>query len=218
MFKHILIPLDGSRLAEPVAGIVASLAKRLKASVTLLHLIEKDAPSEVHSERHLVSEDEASAYLDEVAHLSILAGHDLFQLSAHRSSSDVAESIRVHSEELSPDLIGHLYPRRGKGPTAFVREPRSAGYRRGKDPGTGSAPSGGFASMTANADWPARFLPLSTPTRHTERSLEFASDLARAFHCRLQLLMVVPTLANLAGFRGSVRASVARGDPRKTGN
>ena len=39
MFKHILVPLDGSRLAESVLGIVTSLARRFEASVTLLHLI-----------------------------------------------------------------------------------------------------------------------------------------------------------------------------------
>ena len=50
MFKHILVPLDGSRLAESALAMAASLARKFDASLTLIHVIEKDAPSEIHSE------------------------------------------------------------------------------------------------------------------------------------------------------------------------
>ena len=53
MFKHILIPLDGSRLAETVLPAGVYLAGVLGSTVTLLHVIERDAPQEVHGERHL---------------------------------------------------------------------------------------------------------------------------------------------------------------------
>ena len=113
--------------------------------MTLLHLIERDAPSEVHSERHLVFEDEASAYLDEVAHLSVLAG---IRVSTHvhtSSVSDVAESITGTFRRAFSRSDRDEHPWEGRGPTASVREPRSAGYRTRKDPGTGSAPSRGAA-------------------------------------------------------------------------
>ena len=67
MFKNILVPLDGSKLAETAVSPAASLAKTLGAPVTLLHIIEKDAPQEVHSDHHLTKPDEASAYLQKVA-------------------------------------------------------------------------------------------------------------------------------------------------------
>ncbi len=53
MFKHILVPLDGSKLAEAALPAAVSLAETLHAPVTLLHVIEQDAPEEVHRDRHL---------------------------------------------------------------------------------------------------------------------------------------------------------------------
>src|SRR5450830_595606 len=67
MFKHILVPLDGSKLAESALPVAASLAKTLKAPVTLLHVIEQGAPEEVHRDRHLTDSAEAEAYLSGIA-------------------------------------------------------------------------------------------------------------------------------------------------------
>ncbi len=39
-FQHLLVPLDGSRLAEAPLPAVAYLAQNLGAKVTFLHLIE----------------------------------------------------------------------------------------------------------------------------------------------------------------------------------
>jgi nucleotide-binding universal stress UspA family protein len=43
VFKHIIIPLDGSGLAETVLPMAFNLAVSLNSKVTLLHIIEKDA-------------------------------------------------------------------------------------------------------------------------------------------------------------------------------
>jgi len=201
MFKHILVPLDGSRLGESALAIVASLARRFKASVTLLHLIEKDAPSEVHSERHLVSPEEASAYLDEVAHLSILAG---IRVSTHVHAphvSDVAHSIKEHSEELAPDLIVMSTHGRGGAQRLLFGNLAQQVTARGKTPVLVVHPEGS-QTVAPNVDWRLILAPIDADPSH-EKSLLFASDLALAFHCRLQLLMVVPTLARLSGFQGA---------------
>jgi nucleotide-binding universal stress UspA family protein len=47
MFKHLLVPLDGSRLAETALPAVAYLAQTLNVSVTLIHVIERHAPEEI---------------------------------------------------------------------------------------------------------------------------------------------------------------------------
>ena len=44
MFKHLLVPLDGSRMAEAVLPAAISLAGEKKARLTLLHVIERGAP------------------------------------------------------------------------------------------------------------------------------------------------------------------------------
>jgi nucleotide-binding universal stress UspA family protein len=49
MFKNILVPLDGSNLAETALPAAASLAGTLGATITLLHVIEKDALQAVHT-------------------------------------------------------------------------------------------------------------------------------------------------------------------------
>ena len=67
MFKHILVPLDGSHLAEAALAPAARIAGTLGAPVTLIHIIEQEAPREVHKDRHLTQADEAQAYLREVA-------------------------------------------------------------------------------------------------------------------------------------------------------
>ena len=105
VFRHILVPLDGSRLAESAVTTAGWLAGKTGALVTLVHVIEKNAPSEVHSERHLVTPDEAAVYLRDVARRPALSG---LRVESHVHTvevSDVARSIFEHSAELAPDLI-----------------------------------------------------------------------------------------------------------------
>lgn len=64
MFKHILVPLDGSVMSEAALPVAALLAQRTGAALTLIHVVEKNAPSAVHNDRHLVTAEEATAYLD----------------------------------------------------------------------------------------------------------------------------------------------------------
>lgn len=70
MFKSILLPLDGSQLAEAGLPAAASLVEKLNASVTLLHVIEQNAPQVVHHERHLTRPGEAETYLQELTRQS----------------------------------------------------------------------------------------------------------------------------------------------------
>ena len=45
MFTHLLVPLDGSSLAESVLPTTAALADKRHSEVTLLHVIERGAPA-----------------------------------------------------------------------------------------------------------------------------------------------------------------------------
>lgn len=203
MFKHILVPLDGSRLAESALGMAASLAKKFDASLTLIHVIERDAPSEIHSERHLVSADEASAYLDEVAHLSSLAG---VRVSTHVHTSqviDVAESVTEHSTELAPDLI--VMSRHGRGGARRLLFGTIAQriIARGKTPVLVVRPTTDVRGEGSSADWRTILAPIDGDPSH-EKGLPVASDLALAFRCRLHLLMVVPTIGKLGGFQAAL--------------
>ncbi|HVP19623.1 MAG TPA: universal stress protein [Spirochaetia bacterium] len=203
MFRHILVPLDGSRLAESALGMAASLARRFDASLTLIHVIEQGAPSEVHSERHLVSAEEAQAYLDEVSRLSTLAG---LRVSTHVHTAevkDVADSITEHSAELAPDLIVMSTHGRGGARRLIFGDIAQQIISRGETPVLVVRPSADARAEGTSADWRIILAPIDGDPSH-ERGLPVASDLAIAFHCRLHLLMVVPTIGKLSGFQGAL--------------
>ena len=46
MFSNLLVPLDGSKLAESVLPVLRRLAEELGCEVKLLHVIEKRPPSQ----------------------------------------------------------------------------------------------------------------------------------------------------------------------------
>ena len=102
---HILVPLDGSRLAESALGPAMALAERLHSRVTLLHIIERRAPETIHGERHLTNAGEAEAYLTGIASRFADAGIPV-ETHAHPSpEGDVAASIAVHALGHRADLI-----------------------------------------------------------------------------------------------------------------
>ena len=176
------------------------MAARMGAELTLVHVIEKNAPAEVHSDRHLVTAEEATAYLAEVARRPVLAGLRV-QTHVHTAEvSDVADSITEHAAELAPDLV--VMSTHGRGGArrlifgAIAQQVISPGRHAGAP---GPALGGGRLRRVQPADtWRTILAPLDGDPAH-EKSLPVASALAAAFACRVHLLMVVPTLGELAG-------------------
>lgn len=195
MFKHILVPLDGSHLAETALPVAASLAHVLKAPVTLLHVIEQDAPAEVHRDRHLTSAREAGAYLAEAAGRTFPKN---IQVDWHVHTApvaDVARSIVDHSaDEFQPDLI--LLTSHGNS-------------------GMHDLLFGTIAQQVATASGtpvllikPSKvspafhiqhiLLPLDNESDH-DQALPDAAALAIAYGAELDLICVIPTLGTLSG-------------------
>src|SRR5271169_4376306 len=106
MFKNILVPLDGSNLSEASLTPAAILAEKFKAPVTLLHVIEQDAPSEVHADRHLTKPDEAMEYLEDIAKRAFPTKVKVKTHVHTAPVADVTQSIVEHvTTEFKPDLI-----------------------------------------------------------------------------------------------------------------
>jgi len=104
-FTRILIPLDGSRLAEAVLPAACALAARLGARVLFLHVLEREPPAAVHGESHLAGADEASSYLEQHAQ-RLRAGDIAVDVHVHeRAVGDVAAAIDRHTHEFEADLI-----------------------------------------------------------------------------------------------------------------
>ena len=70
MFARVLVPLDGSPLAEAALPVAESIRREFGSVVTLIHLIEKRPPRRVHGEPHLRGEEEARRYLDRLEALA----------------------------------------------------------------------------------------------------------------------------------------------------
>jgi nucleotide-binding universal stress UspA family protein len=104
-FTRILVPLDGSRLAEAVLPTACSVAEKLGAWLLLLHVLERDAPASVHGEPHLRGAQQASAYLEQ--HAAPLRRRGLtVEVHVHeRPVSDIAAALDAHTHELAADLI-----------------------------------------------------------------------------------------------------------------
>ncbi|HET9016726.1 MAG TPA: universal stress protein [Thermomicrobiaceae bacterium] len=103
--RRVLIPLDGSRLAEAVLPVAFGVAGPCGATVTLLHVIEHNAPDTVHGERHLDEAAEATGYLDEVAARYRETGVTI-EVHVHPNPEhDVARSVAEHAAELGADLV-----------------------------------------------------------------------------------------------------------------
>jgi nucleotide-binding universal stress UspA family protein len=200
MFQHILVPLDGSRLAEAALPVAATLASKLGSSLTLVHVIEKDPPQQIHHERHLTTVPEAAAYLERVARES-LPGQVKVQTHVHTAAvSDVARSIVEHTHEFQPDLIV-MCPHGRPGPRDVL-----FGSIAQQVIATGATP---VLLVQPEAPTPGDDLlcstilvPLDTDPEHA-RALPIAAELARPCGASLHLMTVVPTAQTLAGHQAA---------------
>ncbi len=61
---RILVPLDGSVLAEAVLPACRYFLEHTSAQLILLHIVEKRPPKKIHGQRHLGSREEAQFYLE----------------------------------------------------------------------------------------------------------------------------------------------------------
>ena len=200
MFKHLLVPLDGSRLAEVALPAAAFLAARLGASVTLVHIIEHDAPQEVHGEHHLTSGDEAYAYLETAARrMQEYAPDVTLDVERHVHTAemkDVAAGIVQHVGELTPDLIVMCTHGSGGLRDVLFGSIAQQVVARGTTPVVLIRPTeqGVAESFTCRR----LLVPLDGSPEH-ERSLPEAIELAFACPAELHLVFVVPTLGTLGG-------------------
>jgi nucleotide-binding universal stress UspA family protein len=105
VFKRFLVPLDGSNLAEQVLPFAIYLAKQLQATLILFHVVEKDAPEEIHNQHHLREVPEARLYLKQIAERVSSAGVTILQDVHEVQEVGVAQTICNHAEELETDLI-----------------------------------------------------------------------------------------------------------------
>ncbi len=192
MFEHLLVPLDGSKLAEVALPPAVWLARSLNAAVTLIHIIEKDPPQAVHGDRHLAGETEAHHYLEGIA-TQFAPGKVISHVHIEKVQ-DVARSIADHSSELQPDLI--VMCAHGAGGLSNL----VAGSIAQQVIGLGKTPI--FlvppAPVVGAPAIQKILVALDSEQRHTG-ALLVAAELALKLGAGLHLLTVVHTLGTLSG-------------------
>ena len=196
MFKHLLVPLDGSRLAEAALPAAAYLASTLGASVTLVHFIERDAPQEVHGDRHLTHPDDASRYLDHIAQSAFPAGLHVERHVHTAEIEDVAGCILDHVGELRPDLIVMCTHGRGGLRSILLGTLAQKVVSQGTTPVVLIRPTARERADSFGIR--VLLVPLDGNPSH-EQGLPVASELARTCAAKVHLVLVVPTVRTLSG-------------------
>ncbi|RPI94624.1 MAG: universal stress protein [Chloroflexi bacterium] len=200
MFKHILVPLDGSKLAEAAIPAAASLAQTLNAPVTLLHIIEQEAPQEIHRDRHITRADEASAYLEEVAKRDFPAELEVGVHVHTAAVKDVAGSIVEHAtREFRLDLIVMCTHGKSEVRELLYGSIAQQVVANGITPLLLIKPEAGVAqTFKVNQI----LVPLDTGPIHDD-SLPVTQKLAVAYKSNVHLVTVIPTFGTMAGERAA---------------
>lgn len=196
MFRHILLPLDGSALAESVLPSAAYLAQVLRAKITLIHIVEKDGSPTVHGERHLTGYTEAEEYLREVRQKAFLPTESV-GLHVHESAlKDVAHGIVEHQDELTPDLVMLCSHGRGGLRGLLFGSIAQQVISLGRTPVFLVRPE----RATGKHDFICRNILAPTDGRADhEIGLVTAAGLSHATKAGLRLMAVAPTMGTLAG-------------------
>jgi nucleotide-binding universal stress UspA family protein len=197
--RSIMVPLDGSRLAEAATGPALALAQHANATATLLHVLEHAAPERIHGEPHLSNQADAQAYLAHIAQRFTAAGVPVETHVHENPERDVSGSIVAHADELGVDVIvlaahgssglrGFLFGRvaeqvlrRGSRPVLLVQVGETAG------------PLVDFSCSTI-----AVLLNGSTEAEH---AVPITVPVARSFGAVVHLIAAVPTLGTVTSDR-----------------
>ena len=190
-FRRILVPLDGSIQAEAVLPVATRLADACGATIVLLHVLEKGAPSTVHGDRHLTDKREAEAYLTELTR-QLSTDDRLVQWHSHEVPvGDVAASVAVHAEEHEIDLI--LLSTHGAG---GIHEAiwGSIAQQTVQHSSLPVLLIRAQAETARQAFAPQTIMVTLDATAAAEAALPVATTLARSLQAQLRLVMVVATI------------------------
>ncbi len=200
MFKHFLVPLDGSHLAETILPVVETLAHALDAAVTLLHVVEPAAPASIHGDKHLLNAQDARTYLETIAAQLRAANVNANLHVDVAQGGDVVRAIFAHGGELNADLIVLTNHGRGGVKQAVYGSIAQQVLQSGAIPVL--LVKAASASAPQNYTCQKILVPLDSSPLY-ERALEVATELGRALDAMLELVIVVPTVRTLSPERAA---------------
>lgn len=194
MFARLLVPLDGSRLAESVLPVVERFIRLIPCAVVLLHVIEKKAPTHIHGDMHLHDAEQAGIYLSGIAD-RLFTENVRVETHVHTvPQGDVPGCIAEHAVELEQDLIV-LCTHGSGGMRRFV-----FGSNAEQVLSHGATPVVLIRAVKGGpvrAFGPERILVLADNTASVRPALTLGMELALASGAGVHLLAVVPTVKSM---------------------
>ncbi len=196
MIKHLLVPLDGSELAEASLPAAVYITKHFNNHVSLIHVIEENPPETIHGQRHIQTEAEAAEYLNGIKS-KYFPKNPLVEIHVHiENVKNIAPSIVSHAKEFSSDMI--VLCTHGKGGLAdyMVGSIAQQVIAFQTVPVLLIQPSD--ENQVKEFSCEKILIPLDGNIEH-EQGLKYAEVLAG--HCKqsLHLLLVVPNFEDLKG-------------------
>ena len=199
VFTRLLVPLDGSTLAESALSVVVALSRRLPADVTLYHAVERSAPATVHGDRHLTHPAEAEGYLAGV--VAWLGERGVAaRTRSDADAGDVASRIAAAASREGADLV--VLCTHGSGGLRRVLFGRVAQQvlQRGTVPVLLVPPSAAGREQVFRC---RRILVPLDGSQTAEVAIPVASSMAAGFEAEVVLAMVVPTVDTISGERAA---------------
>jgi nucleotide-binding universal stress UspA family protein len=196
MFAHIIVPLDGSRLAETALPIAVYLSTILGSQVALVHIVEENASPVIHGDRHLITPREAESYLENIRREFFAADA---RVSCHvhtHAAQNVADAILLHQSELNPDLIVMCTHGRGGVREFIFGSIAQQVVEAGQTPVLIIRPD--TVSRQKAKPIHTLFAATDNDPQHWQ-GLQPAFQLAKKIKARLHILGVVPTMGALSG-------------------
>jgi nucleotide-binding universal stress UspA family protein len=210
--QRLLVPLDGSHLAECVLPAAISLGVRLNARVILLHVMERAAPPVIHGDRHLTETGRAEEYLSEIASRYAIRPVEIERHVHPNLEGDVAKSIIEHEIALRADLVVLSTHGRGDARRVLLGSVAQQVLRRGARPVLLIRPADPSSPAVAEGFELGRIVVPLDGAAPSEVVLPLSVTFASAWGAEMVLMQVVPTLATVSG----ERAGVARFTPAAT--
>jgi nucleotide-binding universal stress UspA family protein len=200
VFKRLLVPLDGSSLAEAALPPALYFAECFQATIILFHAVEQAPPATVHGQRHLMEAAEAQAYLDQVA-ARIARPGIIVEKDVHPArEDDVARSIIEHTGELNADLVFLCAHGRGGLRDVLIGSIAQQVIHRGTTPVFFIRPKEGAAEQPYVCH--KILVPLDGTPIH-EPALPVAMEISERCGAALHLVTVVPTAGTLSAERAA---------------
>lgn len=200
MFTHLLVPLDGSRLAESALPAAAELGQRLRVKITLLHILEQSPPETVHGDRHLSRPDEAVIYLAQSAQWLASKALTASFMVHQQEGADVAATIAARASEVGADLVVLCTHGRGGVRGLLFGRVAQQVLQHGTIPVFLVQPSPRGREQPFSC---RRLLVPLDGSEMAEAALPSASAIAGAFGAEMLLVMVVPTVETVSGDRAA---------------